>query len=374
MMQLYATIGVGLETVVSREMEALGLQPQRVEPGRVRFEADLQGMLQAIIHLRTVSRVVREVHFEQIDTETDIYDVARDIDWPALFPVDATFRVTFNVHSSLVKNSLFQTYRIKDAIADRFVQQCGRRPDVDTRAPQVHVYGYLENRRLSLGLDAAGDPLHMRGYRAGQHAASLREHLAAAMVLQSGWAPPAPLHDPFCGSGTLLIEAARIATRTPPSALRARFGCESWTGFDAPLLARLREQAMQERVQVPGLRVAGGDSDPAAIALAAENLRAAGLTGLIGLRCQDVREMEPLHDGVVIANPPYGERLSDPGIRDAWLGLREAALRCTGSTVVVLQANPEFEKVMSLRPFKKNRMNNGALMCTLYQYRVRARD
>ena len=371
-MQLYATIGVGLETVVSREMAALGLEPSRVEPGRVRFETDQHGMLQALIHLRSVSRIVRELHFEEIGSEQDIFEVARELDWPALFPVEASFRVTFNVHSSLVRNSRFQTYRIKDALCDRFVEATGARPAVDTRSPQVHVYCYLENRRLSIGLDAAGDPLHMRGYRVSQHAASLREHLAAAMVLQSGWAPPAPLHDPFCGSGTLLIEAALIATHTPPSAFRTRFGCEAWLDLDRALLARLRQQAWQQRIEVPSLRITGGDSDPAAIAMANDNLRAAGFSDRIAVRQESVRQMPAIHDGVVIANPPYGERLSDPGVTDAWLGLREAALRCTGSTIVVLQSNPAFEKAMSLRPFKKNRMYNGPIACTLYQYRIHA--
>ena len=369
-MKLYATIGVGLETIVSRELGALGITPGRVEPGRVRFEGEMADLCRALIHLRCVSRVVRELAFQEIEREQDIYEAVRALDWPGLFPVDATFRVTFNAHSSLVRNSRFWTYRIKDAICDRFVDERGRRPNVDTESADVSVYCYLENRRLSIGLDAAGDPLHMRGYRVGQHAASLREHLAAAMLMHSGWVPSMPLHDPFCGSATLLIEAALLATATPPSAFRARFACEAWTGFDLGALSALRQQAMAAKVALPSLRISGGDIDPSALSVAQGNVRSAGFEKVITLLEQDVGSMAPIVDGVVIANPPYGKRAHGGDLDEVWKAFRTAALRCKGSTIVVLQSNPDFEKSFSLRPFKKNRMNNGALECTLYQYRI----
>jgi putative N6-adenine-specific DNA methylase len=314
--------------------------------------------------------VVRELTFTNVEREEQIYDVVMSLDWPRFFPVDATFRVTFNSHSSLVRNSLFSTYRIKDAICDRFVRDLGRRPNVDTTAADVSVYCYLENRRLSIGLDGAGDPLHMRGYRAGVHNASLREHLAAAMLMQAGWDASIPLHDPFCGSATILIEAAMLATRTPPSVLRKRFACEAWTDFDTSQMARLRREALEARI-APTLRISGADASEDAIALARDNLEAAGFADTIELAVRDVAAMPPLIGGMIVTNPPYGERLVDPELSAMWRALRTAALRCRGSTVVILQANPEFERDFSLRPFKKNRMNNGALECRLYQYRMR---
>lgn len=370
-LDLYATIGVGLETVVSRELAALGISASRVEPGRVRFSGTPDDLFRALLHLRCVSRVVRELAFENIEQESEIYDVVREIDWPSLFEPDATFRVTFNAHSSLVRNSRFWTYRIKDAVCDRFVEDRGQRPDVDTVRPEVSVYCYLENRRLSVGLDAAGDPLHMRGYRVGQHVASLREHLAAAMVLQSGWDASRPLHDPFCGSGTLLIEAAMIATRTPPSAYRSRFACERWTGFDASRLAELRAEALSQVVAPPELRISGGDVDAAAVGLARENLKSAGFGQVVKIEPCDARHMEPVIGGVVIGNPPYGERLDASGREELWPAFRERALACKGSRIVLLQADAKFEKLFSLRPVKRNRMNNGSLECVLYQYEIR---
>jgi len=370
-LDLYATIGVGLETVVSRELAGLGLAASRVEPGRVRFTGTSDDLCRALLHLRCVSRVVHEIAFETIEQESDIYDVIREVEWPALFDPDATFRVTFNVHSSLVRNSRFWTYRIKDAVCDRFVDDLGRRPDVDVVRPDVHVYCYLENRRLSIGLDAAGDPLHMRGYRVGQHVASLREHLAAAMVLQSGWDASRPLHDPFCGSGTLLIEAAMIASRTPPSAWRERFACERWTGFDRERFAELRREAMAQVVAPPELRISGADADAAAVGLARENIKSAGFDGVVKVEQRDARQMEPVLGGVVIGNPPYGERLDASDREELWAAFRQQALACKGSRIVLLQGDPKFERLFSMRPFKRNRMNNGSLECVLYQYEIR---
>jgi 23S rRNA G2445 N2-methylase RlmL len=369
-MNLYATIGVGLETIVSRELTALGITPRRVEPGRVRFDGDLADLSRALIHLRCVSRVVRELEFTTLEREEDLYDVVAAIDWPRLFSVDATFRVTFNAHSSLVRNSLFATYRVKDAICDRFVRDLGRRPNVDTAAADVSVYCYLENRRLSIGLDGAGDPLHMRGYRAGVHNASLREHLAAAMLLQTGWDASMPLHDPFCGSATILIEAAMLATRTPPTAFRKRFACESWTGFDPDAFAALRREARDAQI-APSLNISGGDADTDAVELARRNIEAAGFGASITLARRDVADMPAITRGAVVTNPPYGERLVSADLAAVWRSFRAAAMRCAGSTVAVLQSNPEFERDFALRPFKKNRMNNGALECVLYQYRIR---
>ncbi len=371
-LDLYATIGVGLETVVSRELAGLGITAARVEPGRVRFGGTADDMYRALLHLRCASRVVRELAFETIEHEADIYDVVRELDWSAHFDPSATFRVTFNAHSSLVHNSRFWTYRVKDAVCDAFVERRGRRPDVDVAHADVHVYCYLENRRLSVGLDAAGDPLHMRGYRVGQHVASLREHLAAAMVLQSGWEPSRPLHDPFCGSGTILIEAAMIATHTPPSAWRSRFACEHWIGFDAARLGELRAEALAKVVAPPELRVSGADADPAAVSLARENLASAGFGGAVRVDQCNARDMEPVLDGVVIANPPYGERLDASDKQELYAAFRQRLLACKGSRVVLLQGDPAFEKLLSLRPAKRNRMNNGSIECVLYQYDIRA--
>jgi 23S rRNA G2445 N2-methylase RlmL len=160
--RFYATLGVGVETLVKLEMEALGIAVTRIEPGRARFEGTLDDLYRSVIHLRCPSRVVREIEFREIEAEEDIYHVVRGIDWTRWLTPEMTFRVTFNVHSSLLRSPRFGLYRIKDAICDRMVERLGRRPSVDTESADLHVVCYLENRRFSVGLDGAGAPLHMR--------------------------------------------------------------------------------------------------------------------------------------------------------------------------------------------------------------------
>jgi 23S rRNA G2445 N2-methylase RlmL len=370
-MNWYATTGVGLEQLVRRELVALGVEVERVEQGRVRFRGDMEAAYRALIHLRCASRVVRELAFAEIESEQQLYEVVREIDWGRHLSASWTIRVALNLRSSRVKDGRFATYRIKDAICDWFRERVGRRPDVDTERPDLCVFCYLENRRFSVGLDAAGDPLHMRGYRVAQHPTSLREHLAAAMVLQSGWEPSRPLHDPFCGSGTILTEAAMIAARMPASAMRRRFACERWPDHDARRFGQLRQEAEAAVSWPESLRLSGADKSAGALEAARRNARALGCEARIRMERCDAADMPPLLEGHVVTNPPYGVRLGRPGGPiDAYRAFRARALLSEGSVVGVLTAGEAFEKAFSLRPFKRNRMNNGPIACQFLQYRI----
>ncbi len=369
--RFYATLGVGVEQIVSTELGALGIPVTRIEPGRARFEGTLEDMYRALIHLRCPSRVVREIAFCEVALEGDIYDVVRAIDWSRWLTPDMTFRVTFNVHSSLLRSPRFGLYRIKDAICDQFVDRVGRRPSVDTKSADLYVACYLENRRFSVGVDGAGAPLHMRGYRTAPHESSLREHLAAAMVLQSRWDPATPLHDPFCGSATILTEAAMIATHTPPSHWRKRFGCMSWPDFDAARFKALRAEAEAAIRPANGVRISGADCSAKWITSARANVKAAGFARLIHLEVRDVADMYLDPESWVVTNPPYGIRSGDEETYlSAWRSFRDRVREFPGTHVAVLAAEEGFEKVFRLRPFKRNRMNNGAIQCVFVQYRI----
>jgi len=369
--RLYATIGVGIEQVVKAELDAIGIPVTRIEPGRARFEGTLDDLYRALIHLRCSSRVVREIAFYEIEREEEIYETVRAMDWTRWLTPEMTFRVTFNVHSSLLRSPRFGLYRIKDAICDRMVERVGRRPSVDTESADLYVMCYLENRRFSVGLDGAGVPLHMRGYRATSHESSLREHLAAAMVLRSRWDPAAPLHDPFCGSATILTEAAMIATRTPPSRWRERFGCMSWPDFDAARFAALRAEAEAAVLPADGLRITGADRSAKWIESARANVAAAGFAGAIRLEARDVAEMRLEPGSWVVTNPPYGIRVgSEKTYAPVWQAFRDRLLDHPGTRAAVLAAEEGFERVFRLRPFKRNRMNNGSIPCVLLQYQI----
>ena len=369
--RFYATLGVGIEQIVRTELDAIGIPVTRIEPGRARFEGSLEDLYRALINLRCPSRVVREIKFCEIEVEEDIYDVIRSIDWTRWLNPDMTFRVTFNVHSSLMRSPRFGMYRIKDAICDQMVDRVGRRPSVDVDAPDLYVICYLENRRFSIGLDGAGAPLHQRGYRAVGHASSLREHLAAAMVLQSRWDPATPLHDPFCGSGTILTEAALIATRTPPTRWRKRFGCMSWPDFDSAKFDALRAEAEAAVLPADGLRISGADCSPKSIESALANIDAAGFGDVIRLDVRDVSVMSLEPGSCVVTNPPYGKRVGDEKkYIPAWQAFRDRLQENPGTQATVLSALEGFEKSFRLKPFKRNRMNNGPIPCVLTQYRI----
>jgi putative N6-adenine-specific DNA methylase len=371
--RFYATIGVGIEQLVTAELAALGIPVTRIEPGRARFEGELADAYAALIHLRCASRVVRELYFCEVKREEDLYDVVNALDWSRWITPEMTFKVTFNVHSSLLRSPRFGMYRIKDAICDRMVELVGRRPSVDTEAADLHVNCYLENRRFSVGLDGAGEPLHRRGYRVAQHESSLREHLAAAMILHSRWEPGAPLHDPFCGSGTLLTEAALIATRTPPTHWRQRFGCMAWPDFDAARFAQLRAQAEAAILPADGLRLSGADVAGKWIEAARANVAAAGFADVIALEVRDVAAMRLEPGSWVVTNPPYGVRIGDEDrYAPVWSAFRERLLEHPGTTVAVLGTEEGVERGIRLKPFKRNRMNNGSIPCVLAQYRIAA--
>ncbi|MEZ4647632.1 MAG: THUMP domain-containing protein [Candidatus Eisenbacteria bacterium] len=369
--RFYATVGVGVENIVGQELTALGIEVARTEPGRLRFEGELDDLYRALIHLRCASRVVREICFEEITHEEDIYDVVRDIDWTEWLTPEMTFRVTFNVHSSLLQSTRFGMYRIKDAICDQMVERLGRRASVDTESADLYVQCYLENRRFSIGLDGAGAPLHMRGYRSASHESPLREHLAAAMVLQSRWDPAQPLHDPFCGSATILIEAAAIATNTPPTHWRKSFGCESWPDFDPDRFAQLRAEAESGILPADGLRITGSDVSPRWIESARANVHSAGFGGVIRVAQGDVAAMELLPGTSIVTNPPYGIRVGDESTYlPTWNAFRDRMLLYPGTRMAMLVPAEGVEKAFRLRPFKRNRMNNGPIQCLLLQYEV----
>lgn len=369
--RFYATLGVGIEQLVSVELEAVGIKVARIEPGRARFEGALDDAYKALIHLRCASRVVRELYFCEIKREEDIYDVVHSLDWPRWLTPDQTIKVTFNVHSSLLRSPRFGMYRIKDAVCDRMLELAGRRPSVDTEEADLHIVCYLENRRFSVGLDGAGAPLHQRGYRVAQHESSLREHLAAAMVLQSRWEPGAPLHDPFCGSGTILTEAALIATRTPPSHWRQKFSCMSWPDFDAHRFAALRAEAEAAVLPAEGLRISGADRSDKWLEAARANVAAAGFADVIELQVRDVADMRLEPGSWVVTNPPYGVRIGDEETYvPTWQAFRERLLESPGSNIAVLGAAETVEKGIRLKPFKRNRLNNGSIPCVLAQYRI----
>jgi putative N6-adenine-specific DNA methylase len=362
----------GLEALLAGELAALGARDIEQRPGGVAFAGSWETCYRANLWSRIASRVLWRVAQFAYRGEEEVYAAARKVDWPRYFPVERSIRVNVTAQHSPLKSLEFVTLRVKDAVCDRFRDATGKRPDVDRAAPDVRVHVFLEAERGLLYLDTSGEPLFKRGWRAAQTEAPLRENLAAGIVMLSGWKPEEPLLDPMCGGATLLVEAAALARGRAPG-LRRAFGFEKLNLHDRALWERLRDEAARVPKSAPRLQLYGSDRDEGALDQARRNLAEAGVERWATLECSDILERAaPATGGVMIANPPYGERMSDaeelarfyPRLGDA-LKKAFAGWRCHFFT-----ADMRMPKLIRLTPARRVPLYNGALECRLYEFDI----
>ncbi|HLS86780.1 MAG TPA: THUMP domain-containing protein [Burkholderiales bacterium] len=369
----FATAPRGLEALLLEEVVSLGATDAAGVAGGVAFSGSWETCYRVNLWSRIASRVLWRVAEFGYRNEQDLYDAAHALDWPRYFAVGRTLRVNVTAQKSPLKSLEFATLRVKDAVCDRFRARLGRRPDIDRAHPDVRVHVFLEAGRGALYLDTSGEPLFKRGWRAGQGEAPLRENLAAGIVRLSGWKPDEPLLDPMCGSATILSEAAAMARGRAPGAKRS-FGFQALKSFDASLWQRVRAESSREHDSNPSNpRLFGSDTDPEALKAARRNLAAAGVERWVRLEQRDVLEREPpAPSGVLIANPPYGERMGSadelarfyPRLGDAWKK-RFAGWRC-----FLFTADLRVPKLIRLQPARRTPLWNGALECRLYEFRI----
>jgi putative N6-adenine-specific DNA methylase len=365
----FASAPRGLEALLAEEIISLKGERASTVPGGVLFEGDWRTCYRVNFWSRIASRVLWRVAQFDYKSEQDVYGGAKAVDWMRCFRVERTLRVNVSAQQSPLKSLEFATLRIKDAVCDRFRDALGRRPDVDRAAPDVRIHAFLEGSRATLYLDTSGEPLFKRGWRRGVADAPLRENLAAGIVMLTGWKPEEPLLDPMCGGGTLLVEAAAMARGRAPGARRA-FGFEKLSVFDASAWEGVKKE---EAGKQPELRLFGSDNDPKALNAARRNLAEAGVERWVQLERSDVLERAaPASSGVMVANPPYGERLGSdeelaafyPRLGDA-LKKRFAGWRCFFFT-----ADLRLPKLIRLQPSRRTPLFNGALECRLYEFRI----
>ena len=360
----------GLEALLARELAALGAGQAREVPGGVAFDGTREVCYAANLWSRLASRVLWRVAEFRYRTDEDVYRAAKAVDWPALFPVGNTLRVNVSAQKSPLKSLDFATLRIKDAVCDRFRDDLGKRPDVDRANPDTRVHAFLEADRGALYLDTSGEPLFKRGWRSQAGEAPLRENLAAGIVMLSGWTPDEPLLDPMCGGGTLLVEAAAMARGRAPGA-RRRFAFEKLSGFDAGLWERVRKAPGAAAPRNPVLY--GSDSDGKAIAMTRRNLAEAGVERWVKLERADVlARAAPAPSGVLVANPPYGERIGSREQLEAFYPKLGDALKRNfpGWRAHLFTADLRLPKLIRLQPSRRVPLYNGALECRLYEFRI----
>lgn len=372
MEHFFASSPRGLEPLLVAELASFGAKDAVAVPGGVAFGGDWSTCYRANLWSRLASRVLWRVGEFAYATEGDLYDAARLIDWTRLFAVERTLRVNVSAQKSPLKSLDFATLRIKDAVCDRFRDALGSRPSVDRANPDVRVHAFLEAARGAFYLDTSGEPLFKRGWRAGAGEAPLRENLAAGIVMLSGWKPEEPLLDPMCGGGTLLVEAAAMARGRAPGAKRS-FGFEKLKVFDSDLWKKTRSDKSEGPQLSAPLRIFGSDSDPRALGDARRNVAAAGVDRWVKLERADVLERPaPAPGGVMIANPPYGERIgSKEELAEFYPKLGSALKKgYAGWRCHFFTADLRLPKLIRLEPARRVPLYNGALECRLYEFDI----
>jgi putative N6-adenine-specific DNA methylase len=352
-----------------RELAALEIKDAAAVPGGVAFSGGWDACYRANLWSRVASRILWRVAEFDYRNEHDLYAAVRAIDWPRYFAVERTLRVNVTAQKSPLRSLEFATLRIKDAVCDRFRDATGKRPSIERTSPDVRVHAFLESARGTLYLDTSGEPLFKRGWRAGAAEAPLRENLAAGIVMLTGWRPEEPLLDPMCGGGTLVVEAAAIARGKPPGG-RRRFGFEPLAAFEAALWQRIQKE---ERFDPATPMLYASDTDPKALNAARRNLAAAGVERWVTIERADVLERAaPAPGGVMVMNPPYGERIGSadelasfyPRLGDA-LKKKFAGWRC-----YIFTADLRLPKLIGLAPSARTPLWNGALECRLYEFKI----
>ena len=359
---LIANAAFGLEGLVRQELAQLGFEA-RAENGFVRFEGALEDAFQANLWLRTADRVQILVAEGDVTSFEDLFRLVRGCRWQELLPRNASFPVSCKcVRSQLMSPSDCQAIA-KKALAEEMMAYFHMSWCSET-GPEYPIHIAIHQNHARLLLDTSGDALNRRGYRTWNGEAPLRETLAAAMVMLSGWKHTLPLHDPCCGTGTLLIESALIAANRAPG-LRRSFLMETWPGIEQKLLERYRNEAKAAYHPENIPAITGSDIDPEAIELCKRHIQQAGLTEYIQVSVADLNTLTLSTDQAqFLANPPYGERLSDQKQCLAlYQGLRRLMDRHPRSHLAVLCGNPSFERAFGRRAIKKRRFYNGRLEC-----------
>ena len=361
----------GLEALLVEDFTAAGATEAKAVPGGVSGTGDLATIYRINLESRIATRVLRRLTSADYRNETDIYQLAYDIDWSRLFAVDLTIRVYVTAIRSPLKSLEFITLKVKDAVCDRFRADTGRRPSINTRNPDVRIHLFLTDQQTTLYIDTSGEPLYLRGHKLAKVGAPLKENLAAGILRLSGWTPDQALLDPMCGSGTFLLEAAQMALDDAPGLSRepGEFGFERLAGFDKSLWRTLLREAAERRREAATLPIFGSDIDRDAVARSQQNLAHAGLDGLIRLERADLLQRSaPAPAGIMVTNPPYGERLGSEDELAAFYPRLGDALkqRFTGWHCWFLSADTRLPKLIRLKTGRKIPLYNGPLDCRLY--------
>ncbi|MEL7332755.1 MAG: THUMP domain-containing protein [Cyanobacteria bacterium J06560_2] len=373
MNQYFATVARGLEPLMVRELEQLGAAD--VEPGfcGAAFKGDRTLLYKVNLWARLPFRILLRLREFDCVNSDDLFAGVQRIDWSEYLTPDLTIAVTATGKTAALNHTHFTSLQVKNAIVQQQMDQLGFRSDVDTHEPDLRINVHLHEDRATISLDSSGDSLHRRGYRPAVGAAPLKESLASALIQISDWQPDQAFFDPLCGSGTLPLEAALQSLRVAPGLFRERFGFETWLDFDEALWDNMLNDAEDQQQEDMAAFVGGSDRNPNVITQANSNAQKCGIEHLVQFQQSELADVEaPADSGILLCNPPYGERLG----KDTDLGAFYKQLgtvlkqRFKGWTAYVLSGNKALSSNIGLKSASRSPVYNGALLCQLMKYEI----
>ena len=382
MKQLFATTARGFEELLKSELTELGAQDAKVAQGGVHYWADDETLYRTLLWSRLSSRILLPIVQAKVFSDLDLYSAVVGVNWLDYFDEKVHFFVDFNGTNQEIRHTQFGAMRVKDGIVDYFERHGRARPNVDKEQPDIRIHAYLNRDEVVLSLDLSGDALHMRGYREDTGKAPLRETLAAAIVLRSGWQKGTPLVDPMCGSGTLLIEAAQMEAQIAPQLYRLHWGFDFWQGHNQAAWEKVKEEALAlveaEKQRENSPHFYGFDLDHRVLQKAKQNAKNAGVTHLMQWQQGDVAAIKnpsPNLAGTVICNPPYGERL---GTTPALIALysvfgQRLKQQFAGWNASIFSGEPSLLDCLRLRSHRQFKAKNGPLDCVQKNYQIAER-
>lgn len=367
--ELVAPCNFAVEAVLSREIKNLGYEVSKVEDGRVSFIADEEGICRSNLWLRTAERILVKVGEFDAVTFEELFEKTRKLDWHSFIPEDAEFPVA---KASSIKSKLFSTSDIQAIVKKAVVESLKARYKVDwfkETGERYPIHVFLNKDRVAIYLDSSGSALHKRGYRELSNAAPIKETLASAMVQLTPWREDRALIDPFCGSGTILIEAAMLGLNMAPG-LNRSFAAESWRWIQKDSWEKAREEARSLVRKDVQLNIQGYDIDENALKIARSNTRLAGIEGKIHFQKRDMNELSSKdHYGFIVTNPPYGERLSDQkSVEGLYKEMGKVFSRLDTWSFYIITSHEEFERFFGRKADKKRKLYNGMMKTDLYQF------
>ena len=359
----------GLEEILAEELRKLGAQDVKPMNRAVSFKGDTGFMYKANLNLRTALRILKPIDHFQAHDEKELYHKLCEIDWTEIFNLDSTFATNATTHSEVFTHSKYASLVMKDAIVDTFRKKFDKRPNVDPEMPDVSINLHIAKHTCTISLDSSGDSLYKRGYKSNAVTAPINEVLAAGLILLSDWNRISDFHDPMCGSGTLLIEAALIAYNIPVNIFRDRFGFEGWHDFDKKLWEKIKEVSLDKETQYCG-KITGSDNFQKAVRISRKNIENALLSDNIKVKTEDFFNNTIEAGTFVLFNPPYGERIPIEVYEFYEKVGNTLKHNYKGCSVWLISSDIENMKFIGLRPSRKIKVMNGKLECSFRKFEV----